>query len=85
MNAQEAKYHTVEKNPCFEEHNLAQKCLFKNNFNRDPCVLHFDNYKACKKFWNEVQKTRSRQNIEPALPPLEERRKIKADYLNQFK
>lgn len=38
-------------NPCLKEHELTFKCFHDNDFNKEACVLHIENYKLCKEFW----------------------------------
>ena len=51
-----------------------------NNYNRDACEAHFNNYNECKKFWGKVQMARKKSGISPALPPFSERAAIKKKY-----
>ncbi|XP_032680464.1 coiled-coil-helix-coiled-coil-helix domain-containing protein 7 [Odontomachus brunneus] len=92
LNVQEEKAYLINKhvalkrnqeinNPCYKEQILSLKCLDSHN-NHDECELYFTNYKNCRKFWATVQRERKLKNIKPYLPPVEERAKIKADYLN---
>lgn len=69
-------------NPCYKEHLLSLRCLDSNQKNHNVCEPYFYNYKNCKSFWASVQSERRSKGIKPHLPPLEERAKIKADYLN---
>ncbi|RLU26826.1 hypothetical protein DMN91_000623 [Ooceraea biroi] len=71
-----------EMNPCYKEHLLSLKCLNSNQGQHKLCEVYFINYKNCKKFWSNVQSERRLKGIKPYLPPLEERAKIKADYLS---
>ncbi|XP_025154228.1 coiled-coil-helix-coiled-coil-helix domain-containing protein 7 isoform X2 [Harpegnathos saltator] len=61
---------------------LSLKCLDSHQNDRNVCDLYFTNYKNCRRFWATVQRERKLKKIEPYLPPIEERAKIKADYLN---
>lgn len=69
-------------NPCYKEHLLSLKCLDSNQIDRNACEVYFVNYKNCKEFWAKVQSERKLKGIKPYMPPLEERVKIKADFLN---
>lgn len=69
-------------NPCYKEHLLSLKCLETNQKDQNTCELYFLNYKSCKDFWASVQTERRSKGIKPYMPPLEERIKIKADFLN---
>ncbi|KAL6258768.1 hypothetical protein P5V15_010716 [Pogonomyrmex californicus] len=69
-------------NPCYKEHLLSLKCLEANQKEHNECELYFQNYKNCRNFWASVQSERRSKGIKPYLPPLEERIKIKAKYLN---
>ncbi|KAL1501603.1 hypothetical protein ABEB36_006900 [Hypothenemus hampei] len=73
---------TEESNPCFKEQQLSFQCFDKNNYDKDKCLLQIENYKTCKKFWGELRRYRRRQGLYPLLPPLEERDKIKQEYLS---
>ncbi|XP_012135715.1 coiled-coil-helix-coiled-coil-helix domain-containing protein 7 [Megachile rotundata] len=68
-------------NACWKEHNLSLKCLDKNKYDYDKCMLYFNNYKSCKKFWANVYSERRTKGITPFMPSPEEREKIKAEYL----
>ncbi|XP_057341086.1 coiled-coil-helix-coiled-coil-helix domain-containing protein 7 [Microplitis mediator] len=83
---QDSRLVSPENNPCLKEHGLSMKCIEENYKNKnEACGAYFDNYKACKKFWNNVYADRKRRGVEPYLPPPDEREKIKSDYLSQFK
>lgn len=69
-------------NPCYKEHLLSLKCLDFNQKERQACEVYFKNYKNCKEFWANVQSERKSKGIKPYMPSLEERKKIKADFLN---
>ncbi|XP_072745776.1 coiled-coil-helix-coiled-coil-helix domain-containing protein 7 [Anoplolepis gracilipes] len=69
-------------NPCYKEHLLSLKCLDSNQKEREACEVYFVNYRNCKEFWTNVQFERKSKGIKPYMPPLEERKKIKADFLN---
>ncbi|EFN67043.1 Coiled-coil-helix-coiled-coil-helix domain-containing protein 7 [Camponotus floridanus] len=69
-------------NPCYKEHLLSLKCLDSNQKERQACEVYFKNYKNCKQFWAKVQSERKSKGIKPYMPPLEERKKIKAEFLN---
>ncbi|XP_011315431.1 coiled-coil-helix-coiled-coil-helix domain-containing protein 7 [Fopius arisanus] len=80
-----AKQQLILDNPCHEESEGSRRCLEKNNYNYDACTLYFDNFKACKKFWNEVKWSRKRQGITPPLPLPDDRKKIKAEYMEKMR
>ncbi|XP_008544557.1 coiled-coil-helix-coiled-coil-helix domain-containing protein 7 [Microplitis demolitor] len=83
---QDSRLESPENNPCLKEHRLSLKCIADNYENKnEACAVYFDNYKACKKFWNNVYSDRKRRGVEPYLPPPDEREKIKSDYLSKFK
>ncbi|XP_071644700.1 coiled-coil-helix-coiled-coil-helix domain-containing protein 7 isoform X1 [Temnothorax longispinosus] len=69
-------------NPCYKEHLQSLRCLDSNQKDRNACEPYFLNYKNCKNFWASVQTERRSKGIKPYMPPLEERVKIKAEYLN---
>lgn len=71
-----------EFNPCYKEHLLSLKCLDSNQKKQNLCEVYFVNYKNCKDFWLAVQHDRRAKGIRPHLPPVHERAKIKADYMN---
>ncbi|KYB26462.1 coiled-coil-helix-coiled-coil-helix domain-containing protein 7 [Tribolium castaneum] len=71
-------------NPCLKEQEQTYKCFHKNNFDKEACQLHIENYKSCKSFWNFVKSERMRKGIRPALPPVEEREQIKQEYMSRF-
>ncbi|XP_037933865.1 coiled-coil-helix-coiled-coil-helix domain-containing protein 7 [Teleopsis dalmanni] len=68
-------------NPCLKEQELSFKCLSQNNFEHEKCEVYFANYNKCKDFWNKVRLERRRNGIEPYLPPVEDRARIKAEYM----
>ena len=36
----------LEADPCYAESQLSIKCLDKNNYVREKCAVHFENYKV---------------------------------------
>ncbi|XP_049764107.1 coiled-coil-helix-coiled-coil-helix domain-containing protein 7 [Schistocerca cancellata] len=70
-----------DNNPCLKEQEMSLKCLGANNYDKDACSKHFDNYNACKKFWDAVRSDRRVKGIVPYLPPAEEREKVKEEYI----
>ncbi|KAG6438929.1 hypothetical protein O3G_MSEX000338 [Manduca sexta] len=68
-------------NPCLKEQEMSYECLNKNGFDHAKCENYFDNYNTCKKFWGKVYSDRRAKGIRPYLPDIEEREKIKADYI----
>ncbi|XP_015602191.1 coiled-coil-helix-coiled-coil-helix domain-containing protein 7 [Cephus cinctus] len=75
-----SKHNSEETNPCFKEAQLSSQCLMENNCDREICSPYFANYKACKKFWNDVMSARRQKGITPYLPPIEERSQVVDDY-----
>ncbi|XP_034942728.1 coiled-coil-helix-coiled-coil-helix domain-containing protein 7 [Chelonus insularis] len=73
-----------ENNPCLKEHYLSLKCLDDNQYDHDACLWYFENYKNCKGFWNDVMHDRRSKGITPILPPVEEREKMKEEYMKNF-
>ncbi|XP_026750601.1 coiled-coil-helix-coiled-coil-helix domain-containing protein 7 [Galleria mellonella] len=67
-------------NPCLKEQEQSYECLNKNGFDHEKCEKYFDNYNTCKKFWGQVSRNRRSKGIQPYLPDVEEREKIKAEY-----
>lgn len=37
--------------PCLKERELTYKCFNNNNFDKEACELHMENYRTCKSFW----------------------------------
>lgn len=72
-------------NPCLREYNISWKCLENNKYKANNCIIQFENYKRCKKFWTAVINNRKIQGIKPHLPLPEEREKIKEKYLQSRK
>ncbi|KPJ08960.1 Coiled-coil-helix-coiled-coil-helix domain-containing protein 7 [Papilio machaon] len=71
-------------NPCLKEQNQSYECLNKNGYNQEKCEAYFDNYNTCKKFWNQVSKDRRAKGIKPHLPDVEEREKVKEEYIKAW-
>ncbi|KFM80435.1 Coiled-coil-helix-coiled-coil-helix domain-containing protein 7, partial [Stegodyphus mimosarum] len=74
-----------ETNACYKEHTLSLACLDEFYYSREKCDHYFQNYKNCKAFWSFVYSERRRKGITPYLPPVEERVKVKEEYLPYFK
>ena len=74
-----------EQDPCFIEREQSLECLVEYESSRSICEKHIVNYKVCKDFWVSVQAYRSRRQIWPALPPPEERDKIKAEFFEEVR
>ncbi|XP_049880274.1 coiled-coil-helix-coiled-coil-helix domain-containing protein 7 [Pectinophora gossypiella] len=72
-------------NPCLKEQEQSYHCLNKNNFDQDKCDVYFDNYNTCKKFWGKVYKDRKAKGLYPYLPDVEDRAKIKEDYVKSVR
>jgi len=75
-------YNDENINACLQEMNMVNRCMSKNNYDKDMCSKEMDNYKGCKKFWTFVQNDRKKKNIEPKLPLPEDREKIRQEYLH---
>nr|XP_034826124.1 coiled-coil-helix-coiled-coil-helix domain-containing protein 7 isoform X2 [Maniola hyperantus] len=71
-------------NPCLKEQEKSYQCLNKNGFDHEKCEPYFDNYNTCKKFWGKVSKDRRARGIVPYLPDVEDREKIKAEYVQKM-
>jgi len=76
---------SIEKDPCSLESKASLKCMEDNSYNRGACLNHFENYKACKKFWGSVYTARKRAGIVPYLAPVNEREAIKRRYMETGK
>lgn len=72
-------------NPCLQEYNISGKCLEDNKYEASNCIMQFENYKLCKKFWRAVMINRKIRGVKPYLPLPEEREKIKEEYLQSRK
>ncbi|XP_026332778.1 coiled-coil-helix-coiled-coil-helix domain-containing protein 7 [Hyposmocoma kahamanoa] len=72
-------------NPCLKEQQMSYQCLDKNAFDQEKCQKYFDNYNTCKKFWGKIYSDRRARGIQPYLPNIEDRAKIKEDYMNSVK
>ncbi|XP_055620969.1 coiled-coil-helix-coiled-coil-helix domain-containing protein 7 [Toxorhynchites rutilus septentrionalis] len=70
-----------KNNPCLHEQGLVHKCLNVNNYDKEKCELYFSNYKNCKDFWYKVSRDRRSRGIYPYLPDVEDRAKLKAEYM----
>lgn len=68
------------KNPCIKENEMSMACMNEHNFDRDQCMIFFQNYRNCMDFWSRVSKDRRRAGIKPNLPPPSERDQIKHEY-----
>ncbi|CAK1591258.1 unnamed protein product [Parnassius mnemosyne] len=68
-------------NPCLKEQTQSYECLSKNGYDQEKCEAYFDNYNTCKKFWGQVYRDRRAKGIHPYLPDLEDREKIKSEYM----
>ncbi|XP_025415468.1 coiled-coil-helix-coiled-coil-helix domain-containing protein 7 [Sipha flava] len=71
-----------DSNPCLQEQKISLKCLQEHFGDKTKCDPQIENYKDCKTFWYNICKERKANNIKPVLPPLEERIKIKKEYLS---
>jgi len=79
-----SKQNSEQNNPCLKEQKLSYKCLEKNDYDQKACITAFTNYTACREFWHKVGADRRRNGIRPHLPPVEEREKMKAEYMAKF-
>jgi len=73
------------KDPCWRERELSLGCLTENSAEQEKCKDYFVNVKNCMKFWSKVTMDRRMKGIHPELPPLEEREKVRAEYINEWK
>lgn len=71
-----------ESNPCLQEQRLSLKCLQDNFGNKSKCEPQIENYKDCKTFWYNICRERRLNNIKPHMPSIQERIKIKTEYLS---
>ncbi|XP_048763480.1 coiled-coil-helix-coiled-coil-helix domain-containing protein 7-like [Ostrea edulis] len=69
-----------DKDPCYEEGQMALDCLKQHMYDKSKCVLEFENTRACKKFWNKVQWHRFFNGITPKMPEKEEWEAVKKEY-----
>ncbi len=67
----------LELDPCYKESQMSLRCLRDNDYVRERCIVHFENYKACKSFWLRVKMKRLSGGLRPLLPPPEDREDIK--------
>ncbi|CAG7728048.1 unnamed protein product [Allacma fusca] len=79
-----SKHNHELKNPCEKEQKLSYKCLADNNYDRDKCLIMFENYRNCREFWNKVERDRKRKGITPRLPWPEDREQVKQEYLKEW-
>ncbi|GFY71843.1 uncharacterized protein TNIN_41301 [Trichonephila inaurata madagascariensis] len=79
------KERVIRLNPCHNERDLSLNCLDEYYYARDKCQTYFDNYNNCRRFWGFVTKQRRKEGIKPYLPEPEDRDKVKAQYLPQYK
>ncbi|XP_072948012.1 uncharacterized protein [Epargyreus clarus] len=85
MRTKSQNYDAERANPCLKEQNQSYECLNKNNFDHEKCEKYFENYNTCKKFWGKVYTDRKRKGLYPYLPDVEERDKIKKEYLENVR
>lgn len=71
--------------PCLREMQMSITCMESHYYDQEQCKTVFNNYKLCNSFWRSVRKDRILKGIEPALPPPEERAKIREEYLNNMR
>ncbi|XP_060867319.1 coiled-coil-helix-coiled-coil-helix domain-containing protein 7 [Metopolophium dirhodum] len=71
-----------DSNPCLQEQRLSFKCLQDSFGDKSQCEPQIENYKDCKTFWYNIYKERKNNKIRPYMPSLEERIKIKKEYMN---
>lgn len=79
------KERVIRLNPCHKERDSSLNCLDEYYYSRDKCKPYFENYNNCRKFWGFVMKQRRKEGIKPYLPEPEDRDKIKAQYLPQYR
>ena len=75
----------TDDTPCNKERKLSLMCLDKNGYDNTKCEAAFENFKACREFWNNVKKMRAAHRINPQLPPPEERAEIQRIYMGDRK
>ena len=63
--------------PCYKEARISYDCLAANRYNKGYCLREFENALTCRKFWTEIIQERKRNDIEPNIPPPEERDEIR--------
>ena len=68
-------------NLCFEESRYSLECLNSSNNNHVLCEDEISNYKNCKTFWFEINNFRHKHQIKPFVPDVEERERIKNNFL----
>ncbi|XP_046566793.1 coiled-coil-helix-coiled-coil-helix domain-containing protein 7-like [Haliotis rubra] len=71
---------SADKNPCMTEQKMSYKCLDDNGYDREKCSKCFQNYRNCREFWSRIMTDRKKKGIVPALPPVEERDKVRTEY-----
>ena len=71
----------LDDHPCSKESKQSYKCLEANAFDKDRCVLYFDNYKNCSSFWDNIRKDRKSKGIKPFMPVPEDRERVKNEFL----
>ena len=70
------------EDPCSEERKLSVACL--NNNAKSSCDKYVENYRLCRTFWRKITIERARKNINPIVPPPEERAEMKAKYFEKM-
>ena len=65
------------QDPCYSESVKSLDCLAQNRYNKGACLRYFENYVTCRRFWTEIIHERRANNIEPEIPPPEERDEIR--------
>ena len=73
----------VDDNPCSRESQMSYQCLSDNGYDKDRCVLFFENYKNCMSFWSGVRRDRRSKGIKPYTPDPEDRDRVKQEYLDR--
>lgn len=68
------------QNPCYFEGKASLKCINDNSGDKAQCGQFFENYKKCKKFWNDVFIARRQAGLKPYLPHPEDRAPFMAKY-----
>ncbi|KAH9492268.1 Coiled-coil-helix-coiled-coil-helix domain-containing protein 7 [Bulinus truncatus] len=71
----------AKNDPCLRENEMSMQCLNENAYDGSKCQDFFKNYRNCRKFWAWIVKQRKEQGVIPHLPELEDREKVKEEFL----
>lgn len=74
-----------DSDPCRKEAEISLECLTEYEGSQVICYQEIGNYATCKSFWHNVKQYRQAHNIEPYLPPPEERSKYKEEFFQQVR